>query len=122
MIPHCPGVFSRPQGRKFIWYMFYVLLTMFAGVGAGWLLRKWRPLRFSGKAVTLVIWLMLFLLGLEVGSNRDLAGGLSSLGLQALLFAAAGICGSVLASVILYRLVFRKGRSGSAGAGEEGRR
>ena len=66
--------------------------------------------------------LMLFLLGLEVGSNRDLAGGLSSLGLQALLFAAAGICGSVLASVILYRLVFRKGRSGSAGAGEEGRR
>ena len=117
MIPHCPGVFSRPQGRKFIWYMFYVLLTMFAGVGAGWLLRKWRPLRFSGKAVTLVIWLMLFLLGLEVGSNRDLA-----VGLQALLFAAAGICGSVLASVILYRLVFRKGRSGSAGAGEEGRR
>ena len=59
--------------------MFYVLLTMFAGVGAGWLLRKWRPLRFSGKAVTLVIWLMLFLLGLEVGSNRDLAAGLSSL-------------------------------------------
>lgn len=103
-------------------FMFYVLLTMFAGVGAGWLLRKWRPVKYSGAAVTVVIWLLLFLMGAEIGADRELVRNLSSLGLQALVFAAAGICGSVAASVILYRMLSRKGRSGSGDAGGEGRR
>ena len=60
------------------------------------------------KAVSAVIWVMLFLLGAEIGMNRELLRSLSSIGLQALLFAAAGICGSVIASVLLYRLLFRK--------------
>ena len=47
-------------------FMFYVLLTMFAGVGAGWLLRKWKPVKYSGAAVTVVIWLLLFLMGAEI--------------------------------------------------------
>ena len=75
-------------------FMFYVLLTMFAGVGAGWLLRKWKPVKYSGAAVTVVIWLLLFLMGAEIGADRELVRNLSSLGLQALVFAAAGICGS----------------------------
>ena len=88
--------------------MFYVLLTMFAGVLVGWLLKGWKPVGLSGKAVSAVIWVMLFLLGAEIGMNRELLRSLSSIGLQALLFAAAGICGSVIASVLLYRLLFRK--------------
>lgn len=88
--------------------MFYVLLTMFAGVLVGWLLKDRKPVGLSGKAVSAVIWVMLFLLGAEIGMNRELLRSLSSIGLQALLFAAAGICGSVIASVLLYRLLFRK--------------
>ena len=103
-------------------FMFYVLLTMFAGVGAGWLLRKWKSVKYSGAAVTVVIWLLLFLMGAEIGADRELVRNLSSLGLQALVFAAAGICGSVAASAILYRMLSRKGRSGSGDAGGEGRR
>ena len=48
----------------------------------------------------------------EGGERRDMGDAVpargGTIGLQALLFAAAGICGSVIASVLLYRLLFRK--------------
>lgn len=95
-------------GPQILRIMFYVLLTMFAGAGVGWLLRRWKPLKHAGKAVSAVIWLMLFLLGAEIGSDRALVASLPSIGLQALIFAAAGIGGSVLAAALLHKLLIRR--------------
>ena len=87
--------------------MFYILLTMFAGIGAGYLFRRSRLLAHSGRAVTVIVWIMLFLLGAEVGMDENIVGSFSRLGMQALLFAAAGVAGSVVAAVIVYRTFLR---------------
>ena len=49
--------------------MFTVLLCMFAGIAVGWLLRN-RDCGWASKTVTVLIWALLFLLGVEGGGNR----------------------------------------------------
>ena len=66
--------------------MFTVLLCMFAGIAVGWLLRN-RDCGWASKTVTVLIWALLFLLGVEVGGNRKIISALPSLGLDALVTA-----------------------------------
>lgn len=88
--------------------MFYLILTMFAGVVAGLMLRKVKALAHIGKAISVTVYVMLFFLGVKIGSDKNILANLSTLGLQAFLLAFAGAMGSVLFSTILYRLMFRK--------------
>ena len=81
---------------------------MFCGMAVGFLLRK-RRLRVVPHAVTVFIWLLLFFLGVEVGENPQVINGISSLGLEALWLAMAGITGTILFSWALWRWVNKKG-------------
>ena len=87
--------------------MIYLILTMAAGILLGFLARKNRHLSHLGKAISLTIYVMLFFLGVKIGSDDMILSNLSDLGLQALVLAIAGITGSVLAAFILYRSMFR---------------
>ncbi|MDL2221304.1 lysine exporter LysO family protein [Parabacteroides sp. OttesenSCG-928-N08] len=87
--------------------MFAVILIMFAGIGVGYLCRKRPLLPQIGRVITVTIFLMLFMLGLSVGSNEELMNNLPTLGGQALLLASAGTLGSVLAAWAVYRLLFQ---------------
>lgn len=78
---------------------------MSAGIVLGYLLRKSRFLAFSGKAVTVVICIMLFVLGAETGADKDFLGNLSKLGLYAVVFAIAGIAGSVSGAVVVQKFL-----------------
>ena len=49
--------------------MFIIIGIMFAGMLLGFLLRKQR-LSWIHKVITVFIWLLLFLLGIDVGSNQ----------------------------------------------------
>lgn len=88
--------------------MIYLILTMAAGILLGFLARKNRHLSHIGKAISLTIYVMLFFLGVKIGSDDLILSNLSVLGLQALVLAIAGIAGSVLAAFVLYRTLFRK--------------
>ena len=44
--------------------MFKIILIMASGILAGWLLRR-RNLRLLGRIISVLIWLLLFLLGVE---------------------------------------------------------
>lgn len=88
--------------------MFYILMTMFVGIGSGFLLRDIKATRHAGKAVTLAIWAMLFLMGMKIGADRELVSNISSIGLQSALLAIAGVTGSVTAATLLYKFMFRK--------------
>lgn len=78
-------------------------------MAVGFLLRK-RRLRVVPHAVTVLIWALLFLLGMEVGSNPQVIEGITSLGLEALWLSLAGLAGTVLFSWALWRWVsHRKG-------------
>lgn len=88
--------------------MFYIIMTMFIGVGAGYLLRRVKALSHIGKAISLTIYVMLFFLGVKIGTNEQILRNFSTLGLQALLLAVAGAAGSIAASSLVYRLFFKK--------------
>ena len=82
--------------------MFTIIFIMFSGMLAGYLLRR---LLFGrlGRVITALIWMLLFLLGLEVGSNERIVSGLATLGLESLLITLAGTLGSVMAAWGLWR-------------------
>jgi len=81
--------------------MFIVIACMLAGIVAGYLFRK-RKLHFIHRVILLLIWLLLFLLGLEVGMNDQVISQFGHLGFEAFLLAFAGTLGSVLFAGILW--------------------
>ena len=91
----------------FLRIMIYLILTLSAGICAGFICRRSRFLRHTGTVVSAVICLMLFFVGVKIGADENILKNLSGLGLQALLFAIAGMAGSVLAAALLYKTVFK---------------
>lgn len=91
--------------------MFTVIGIMFAGIAAGYLLRSVSLLQKIGKPISYTILLLLFLLGLSVGSNEAIVNNLGRLGGQAFLIAAAGTAGSVLSAWAVYRFFFKERRT-----------
>ena len=88
--------------------MFTVIGIMFAGIAVGYLLRKIDILQKIGKPISYTILLLLFLLGISVGSNQEIVNNLARLGGQAFLLALAGTAGSVLAGWGIYSLFFKE--------------
>lgn len=79
--------------------MFVITIILFiaAGIFAGYRLRN-KETGIVSRIVTGFIWLLLFLLGMEVGSNEKLIKGIYVFGLEALILTIAGVIGSILAS------------------------
>lgn len=77
---------------------------MFAGIAFGYLLRS-KKIRFIHWVVTTLIWLLLFLLGLEVGVNEIVVRQFGTLGFEAFLLASAGTLGSVVFAWVLWLVV-----------------
>ena len=84
-----------------------IILMMAMGLAAGFLLRH-RHMTWVAKVVTALVWLLLLLLGVEVGGNDMIIGNLHRLGLNALIIAALATAGSVAASVLLWRNIKSK--------------
>lgn len=89
--------------------MFIVIIIslMLSGVLIGYSARK-RKLVFIHRAITVLIWLLLFLLGTEVGNNQNIINGLDTIGLEAFLITLAAVSGSVLASWLLWISIVRR--------------
>ncbi len=86
---------------------------MLTGILAGFLLRR-RKLDGVHRLITVLIWGLLFLLGVEVGSNERIIRGLHTLGLEALAIAVAGTLGSVLAAWGLWQIAARRRKEDQA--------
>jgi uncharacterized membrane protein YbjE (DUF340 family) len=89
--------------------MFIVIGIMLAGIGIGYLMRR-QSLPWINKTITALIWLLLFLLGLEVGHNKQIIRSLPTLGIEA--FAIAIVCtlGSCIAAWGLWKYVNKRKR------------
>lgn len=92
--------------------MLKVVAIMLSGMAVGFLLRK-RRLRVVPHAVTVLIWLLLFFLGVEVGENPQVINGIRDLGLEALWLSLTGIAGTILLSWALWR--WTRGRKKKGG-------
>ena len=80
---------------------------MLCGIAVGYLLRNWDT-RFISHVITALIWLLLFLLGIEVGSNPRIVMGMQTLGIEALLLTIGGAVGTTLCAWLLWIYVSRK--------------
>jgi uncharacterized membrane protein YbjE (DUF340 family) len=87
--------------------MFKLFAIMISGVVVGYFLRR-RSLTALPKAITLLIWALLFLLGLKVGHNRQLIAALPTLGVEALVIASCALLGSLFLAWLLWTIVNAK--------------
>jgi len=72
--------------------MFTVILILWGSAAIGYVLRR-HPFRAVGRLTTWSVWLLLFLMGCEVGANPDLISQLGTLGLEALILTVASFAG-----------------------------
>ena len=86
--------------------MLVIFAVIIGGIIAGRLLSSWR-LVFVSRMITVIIWLLLFLLGLEVGSDPAVVGGMATLGRTAFVIFACSVAGSICMSWLLWRCVRR---------------
>ncbi len=87
--------------------MLQIILIMAAGIATGWLLRK-RTFKFINTLLIVLVWALLFFLGVEVGENPAVINGLKDLGLEALLLSVAGTAGSIALAWALWKVIRRK--------------
>lgn len=80
---------------------------MLTGMLVGYLLRN-RNLKKIHQIITLLIWLLLFILGVEVGSNEQIIKGLHTIGLEAVILTLGGTLGSVIAAWALWRALYKR--------------
>lgn len=85
--------------------MFIIIGIMLTGMLLGYLLRN-KKLKWIHKIITLLIWALLFLLGIDVGGNEAIIKGLHTLGLEALIITLAAVVGSVLCAWGLWYLLY----------------
>lgn len=84
---------------------------MVAGIVAGLFLRgKPRAIYWVERSIMWSIYLLLFFLGLAIGSNPLIMAGLAGLGLTALWITLGGMAGSIVLAAILWKYVFSKPR------------
>lgn len=87
--------------------MFTVISFMLGGVVIGALLRK-RDCSWTSKAITVLIWLLLFLLGVEVGGNKKIIAALPVLGLDAFAISVASTIGSCVCAWLLWKYIQKR--------------
>jgi hypothetical protein len=90
--------------------MFIVIAFMLAGMVTGYMFRR-RKLGHVHRTILTLIWVLLFLLGLEVGSNETVVSQFAKLGFEAFLLAFGGTLGSVLLAWMLWLVVRKKSLS-----------
>jgi uncharacterized transporter YbjL len=79
------------------------------GIIAGVFLRNsGKTVAYTEKAIIWSIYLLLFALGLSIGSNPLIMQSLASLGLTALIISVCAVVGSVLLAAIAWRFIFSK--------------
>ena len=95
--------------------MLVIFAVIIGGIATGRLLIG-RRLAFVPCLITVIIWALLFLLGVEVGSDPAVVGSLATLGGAALAIFALSVAGSIFAAWLLWRRI--RGRAVPADDGE----
>lgn len=88
--------------------MISILLVLLAGIVTGLMIvRRPKLHRINNHLLNWSVYFLLFLLGITVGTNREVINHLGKIGYEALAIAMASIAGSVLLSGLLFKLLFR---------------
>ena len=91
--------------------MFIVIAFIFTGIIVGYLIRtrvtssacRNAVATWTGRATTWLIWILLFMLGVEVGGNEQIIKAMPTLGVEALLLSVCGVVGCCTLAWLLWR-------------------
>ena len=87
--------------------MIQVLVVMVLGGFVGFLIRKRAKLiTINDKLIMIAIFVLLFFMGISIGSNSEIMCNLPVLGLKSLIVAIGGVFGSAVVSFFVYKLFF----------------
>ena len=88
--------------------MINVFLFLFAGIITGWCLKKRKKALFVfDKSLMASVFLLLFLFGVEAGTNEQVTGSFLKTGFSGILLAAGAVAGSIILIIPVYRLIFK---------------
>ncbi len=89
--------------------MIAILTVLSAGILLGLLIVKKPKLHlFNTHLLNWAIYLLLFLLGISVGTNREVIQNIGKIGYEAIAIGIFSIAGSVLLSALLFKFLFRQ--------------
>lgn len=88
--------------------MLIVIALMVSGIVTGYLLRNREFIKDTGKVVSGAIFLLLFLLGITVGNNRDILDHLDTIGLKALILTIVATLGSAIMAWLIFKYIYKK--------------
>ncbi|MCM1311726.1 MAG: lysine exporter LysO family protein [Bacteroides sp.] len=89
--------------------MFRILLLLAMGVGIGYVLRRSAAVvRGIEKSTRYTIFLLLFVFGVSIGSNRSIIDNIAGVGMEAFVIAFLGIAGSFAAASLFKCLVSKR--------------
>lgn len=86
--------------------MFTIIGIMLTGILVGFLLKR-HNLSYLGKIIMLLIWILLFILGIEVGSNKQIIEGLGTLGIEAIVLTLSAVLGSCITAWALWSFLYK---------------
>lgn len=87
--------------------MFTIIGIMLLGIFTGYTIGKRQKIPFIHNIITFLIWLLLFILGVEAGSNDKIIEGISSLGTEAIILSLSAVIGSCFAAWILWIILYK---------------
>lgn len=91
--------------------MLIVVGLMLVGILLGYRLRKIN-LKFVSPLITVAIWTLLFLLGVQVGGDGNIMNHLDTIGWDASVLTLGAVLGSVFCAWGVYRLFFQDSLKG----------
>jgi uncharacterized membrane protein YbjE (DUF340 family) len=89
--------------------MWIILIILLSGTLAGYAFSRIKVLnKITDKATLYIIYVLLFFMGLSVGTKPEIMKNLAGIGFDALVIAVFAISGSILTAFFLYRCLFRR--------------
>jgi len=85
--------------------MTYILVSLSLGLLLGVLFGKHPIQRLTSRGLPLLVLLLLFLMGLQLGQNSEVWESWSSVGITTLVITTCSILGSILTSSVYFRLI-----------------
>ncbi len=84
-----------------------ILGSLSFGLIVGFFVRG-KNLSKIGKIITVLIWVLLFCLGVKLGADEEVVAQLPTMGLEALAITLGAVTGSVFFAWLLWRLVTKR--------------
>lgn len=88
--------------------MVTVLLIMIVGFLLGWVIQKQKQVVMGiNRSIIWIIFILLFFMGISVGSNPEIMQNLSTIGLKGLVLSVAAVLGSVILAGVVYYFILK---------------